>query len=132
MTVIMNFVWGIDPGNCLESFRSAVLTAGADRNYHSGSDSSSDPFDVESLESAQTETGGALAVFELQRKHPHSNEITSMDAFKAFREHGPDTQQSWSFRCPVSRRARTILFTRDDHEGCTFLLILHCRVVNSR
>ena len=51
-----------------------------------------------------------------------------MNTFKALRDHGLHTQKRCTLSGPVTGRARSVLFTTKDHQGCTRCLMRHCCV----
>src|SRR5690348_16943336 len=53
-----------------------------------------------------------------------------MDALIALRDDGVDAEKFWPFRCPITRRSRTVLFTGEDDQRNAISLILHRSVVD--
>ena len=52
----------------------------------------------------------------LQRDNPHSHQVRAMDALITFGDYRVDTQQPRAFRRPIARGARSIFFSRKNHQ----------------
>src|SRR5436309_7298234 len=53
-----------------------------------------------------------------------------MDALERLANNGSDTQQVWTFRCPVARRAAAVLLSGEYDERYVLPLVTHGRVVD--
>src|SRR6266571_3656439 len=56
----------------------------------------------------------------LQRKNAHPDEVGAVDPLEALRDHGADTEQERTFRCPVARGAGAVLLAGEHDERNAF------------
>src|SRR5213594_2554920 len=56
----------------------------------------------------------------LQRKNAHPDEVGAVDPLEALRDHGADTEQERTFRCPVARGAGAVLLAGEHDERHAF------------
>src|SRR5438874_144902 len=70
MPVVMNLVWGVDSGDCLECLVGTFPTR-AERHEHAGLDAFGDSSDIESFKTGEAMCRRAFAFFELQRQYTH-------------------------------------------------------------
>src|SRR5439155_1213201 len=56
----------------------------------------------------------------LQRKNAHPDEVGAVDPLEALRDHGADTEQERTFRCPVARGAGAVLLAGEHDEWNAF------------
>src|SRR5690606_11946786 len=61
-----------------------------------------DAGDREDIVARQTQRLARLAVLELQREHPHADEVRAMDALKALDDHRADAEEVRALRRPVA------------------------------
>ncbi len=62
-----------------------------------------------------------LAGRELERQHPHADEVRAVDALVALGQHRAHAEQQRALRRPVARRTRAVLLARDHDERNTFI-----------
>jgi hypothetical protein len=64
--------------------------------------------EIECVVARQPEGCGRLAVGELQRQHPHADEVGAVDTLVGLRKDEADAEQIRTFGRPVARGARSI------------------------
>src|SRR2546426_638412 len=86
---------------------------------------------VKSFYAIETQRSSVGTFFELARQHTHPDQVAAMYAFEALRDHRFHSQQTRSFRRPITRRPGAVFLTCEHHEWHALALILHRRVINA-
>ena len=89
-----------------------------------------DAFDGDHLIALEAEPLPAQVADELQRQHAHADEVRTMDALEALRDHRAYAQKLCAFGRPVARRAGAIFLSGEDHERHPFPGISHRRIID--
>ena len=84
--------------------------------------------DFGAVELQRLSTGSFL---KLARQNTHAYEIAAVNSFEALRNHSLHTQQTRTFRGPVTRGARAVLLAGDNHQLCSSRLIPDRRIIDA-
>src|ERR1041385_3151876 len=76
--VIVDLVGSVDTCDGLELLFLAGLISNANVDEHPRFDAGRNTLDIESFKSSEVQSCRTFAIFELQRKHSHSDEIAAM------------------------------------------------------
>src|SRR3546814_20828181 len=75
-----------------------------------------DAGDIDDLPAGELERPAVHPTDELQREHPHTDEVRAVDAREALDDHGLYAEQTRALGCPVARRAGAVLFAAQDDQ----------------
>ncbi|MNW63089.1 hypothetical protein D3C74_412580 [compost metagenome] len=71
-----------------------------------------------------------MTFLELQWHNAHAHQVTAVNPLEAFGDNGFDAEQECTFCCPVTGASCTVLFTCDNDQVLSFILILHGSIVD--
>ena len=125
---VLDLDGGIDPAPELDRPLGPVGVADGAGHHGERLQIAREPRDRDRLVALQPERPAVVAVGELERDHPHADEVRAMDALEALGDHRLDPEQRRALRRPVARRAGAVFDAADDDERHPALLPGHRRV----
>src|SRR4051812_44896617 len=135
VAVVVRLARGVDANRGLELVR-ALSVGRLDLHRHrAGRDAVvqlGDAGDRDRLLTGEPHVVGGLAARELQREHPHADQVGPVDPLVGLRDDRLDAEERRALRRPVARRARAVLLAGEDDEWDALALVVLARLVDAR
>ena len=103
----------------LKAFFASIDAAHAHRNGTPGLQQLGRGMHLQLVARLQLQGVRAHALGHAQRQDAHANQVGTVDALKAHRQHGAYAQQALAFGRPVARRAHAVALARHQHHRIT-------------